>query len=147
MARETVSLARAMVIAAVIVGASGCQEETPLAPSPGAMAPPLTAESFIGTIGAGGTAFYSFNVPVEGPVSFTLLQYREDGQDTTKVAMMGLGVPAGTTCIVASSVTTAAGGRPQFTQVVPPSIYCVRITDPGQLEGTGEFLINIVRPK
>ena len=136
-----------MALAAAIVGASGCDEEAPAGPSPGAMTPPLIAESFSGTIGEGGTAFYSFNVPVEGPVSFTLLQYRENGQDTNKVTMMGLGVPAGTTCIVASSVTTAAGTRPQFTQVVPPSIYCVRVTDPGQLEGTGAFLINIVRPK
>lgn len=147
MARKVVSLARIMIMAAAIVGASACQEEAPVTPSPGANTPPLTAESFIGTIGAGGSAFYSFNVPVEGPVSFTLLQYREDGQDTTKVAMLGIGVPAGTTCIVASSVTTAAGTRAQITQVVPPSIYCARITDPGQLEGSGDFLINIVRPK
>ena len=142
--------AAGLALAAVlsIVGLTGC-EEAPLAPSPGSKAPPLMIETFSGSLGVGGSAFYSFNVPVEGPVSFTLLQYRstESGQDTDKVASIGLGVPAGTTCVVASAVTTKAGNTPQLNQTVPPSIYCMRITDPGQLEGSASFLINIAHPR
>jgi hypothetical protein len=136
----------ALVIATMLGG--GC-DEADLPTSPGSAAPPLLIETFTGTLAAGGTAFYSFNVPVTGPVSLTLLQYRsvESGSDTDKVATMGIGVPAGTTCIVASAVTTKAGNSPQFTQTVSPSIYCVRITDPGQLEGAATFMINIAHPK
>ena len=144
-------LARAAVImatlSAIIVGA-GCDEAEPPT-SPDSVSPPLLIETFTGSIPVGGTASYSFNVPVSGPVSLTLLQYRsvETGSDTDKVASMGIGVPAGTTCIVASAVTTKAGTSPQFKQSVTPSIYCVRITDPGQLEGAASFMINIAHPK
>jgi hypothetical protein len=144
---------RAAGLAALALAASavlaGCEGDAALAPSPGSMSPPLVVETFGGSIPVGGTAFYSFNVPVEGPVSFTLLQYRNaaDGADTDKVASIGIGVPAGTTCIVASAVTTKAGNSPQFSQTVPPSIYCVRITDPGQLENPATFLINIAHPR
>lgn len=138
----------AVVAVLSTVGLTGC-DEAPLAPTPGSNAPPLMIETFSGSLAIGGTAFYSFNVGAEGPVSFTLLQYRstESGQDVDKVASMGIGVPAGTTCIVASAVTTKAGNSPQFSQSVPPSIYCVRITDPGQLEGSASFLINIAHPR
>lgn len=137
----------AALVIATVVGA-GCDEAEPPT-NPGAVNPPLQIETFSGTLSAGGTAFYSFNVPVTGPVSFTLLQYRsvESGSDTDKVANMGIGVPAGTSCIVASAVTTKAGNSPQFQQTVTPSIYCVRITDPGQLEGSASFMINIAHPK
>lgn len=140
------SLAGIVVVAAAL--GAGCEEAEPPT-SPGAVSPPLMVESFAGTLAAGGSTFYSFNVPVTGPVSFTLLQYRNqsNGEDTDKVANMGIGVPAGTTCIVASAVTTKAGNSPQFSQTVSPSIYCVRITDPGQLEGAATFLINIAHPK
>jgi hypothetical protein len=144
-------LARAAVVTALVIataGAAGCDEAEPPT-SPGAVNPPLEIETFTGTLAVGGSAFYSFNVPVTGPVSFTLLQYRsvESGSDTDKVANMGIGVPAGTTCVVASAVTTKAGNSPQFQQMVTPSIYCVRITDPGQLEGSAAFTINIAHPK
>jgi hypothetical protein len=145
-------MVRVAGLAGMVVATSalvaGCDEAEPPT-SPGAVTPPLVVESFAGTIVSGGTAFYSFNVPVSGPVSLTLLQYRsqDTGQDTDKVANLGIGVPAGTTCLVASGVTTKAGNSPQFSQTVPPSIYCVRITDPGQLEGAATFLINIAHPK
>ena len=157
MSREVVKkgpiqrLARAAAVTTLVVATvfgAGCDEAEPPT-SPGAVNPPLMIETFTGSLPVGGTAFYSFNVPVTGPVSFTLLQYRrvEDGADTDKVANMGIGVPAGTTCIVASAVTTKAGNSPQFQQTVTPSIYCVRITDPGQLEGDASFMINIAHPK
>jgi hypothetical protein len=136
-----------LALATATVFAAGCDEDAPTAPvSP---TPPLLIETFSGTLATGGTAFYSFNVPVTGEVSFTLLQYRgvESGTDTDKVANLGIGIPAGTTCVVASAVTTKAGNSPQFAQVVTPSIYCVRITDPGQLEGAASFIINIAHPK
>jgi hypothetical protein len=136
-----------VLLMAAMLGAACDEAEPPT--NPGSLAPPLQIETFTGTLAVGGSAFYSFNVPVTGPVSFTLLQYRgvESGTDTDKVANVGIGIPAGTTCIVASAVTTKSGNSPQFEQTVTPSIYCVRITDPGQLEGAASFIINIAHPK
>jgi len=52
-------------------------------------------------------------------------------------------VPVGTDCAVNNSVDTAAGLTTQLTAPVTPDVYCVKISDIGNLTGPANFTIRI----
>ena len=139
---------RVVALVLLLVSAGACnKDESPVSPSDPAAIQPIVVESFTGTIGLLGSAFYSFTVPVTGNVSLLLHQLSEAGAASTAIMGLGLGVPRGTDCTVTSPAATGPGATAQVTSSVPAGVYCVRITDLGNLTAPATFAINIIRPR
>ncbi len=139
---------RVFAFVSLLAFVSACNGgESYTAPSDPAATQPITVESFTGTIGLLGSSFYSFTVPVAGNVSLLLHQLTESGSPSTAIIGIGLGVPRGTDCTVTSPSAGAAGATPQLTTSVQPGVYCVRISDLGNLTAPATFAVNIIRPR
>lgn len=132
-------------IAVLALTAAACEVDTssPLNPNPIGS---LTHESFTGTLPVGGSRFYSFTVPKEGAVLFTLLSLRVANVEVADRVVLGVGGPVGTGCSLRNSVTTGSGPNPQFQAQLTPGVYCVHIGDGGTLTAPAAFAINIARP-
>lgn len=107
----------------------------------------LSAENFAGTLVLGGTGFYSFTVPREGPISMTLLDLQEDGASSAAAISLGLGVPVGTGCSASTASTVPAGSTPQIIGTYSAGVYCARVEDVGNLSVPARFTVHIVRPQ
>ena len=139
---------RVFVLMLLLVSAAACnKDESPVSPSDPAAIQPIVVESFTGTIGLLGSSFYSFTVPTNGNVSLLLHSLSEAGAASTAIMGLGLGVPRGTDCTVTNPAATGPGATAQLTTSVPPGVYCVRITDLGNLTAPATFAINIIRPR
>ena len=138
------SLAFAITLAAAAVSA-GCDDE-PAAPSDVPIGVPIV-ESFVGTVGVNGSAFYSFTVPQQGFVSLMLISVTENGQASEARLGLNIGTPVGTGCTGAASVVTGAGTSTHLSQVYPAGVYCARVSDTGLLTGPVSFALNIARPR
>ena len=139
---------RVFALVILLASVSACNGgESYTAPSDPAATQPITVESFTGTLGLLGSSFYSFTVPVAGNVSLLLHQLTESGSASTAIIGIGLGVPRGIDCTVSSPAAGAAGATPQLTTSVPAGVYCVRISDLGNLTAPATFAVNIIRPR
>jgi hypothetical protein len=135
-----------LLAALSLISGTGC-DEPPTSTTP-SNNPGVTIESFSGTLVKGGSAFYSFVVPVEGSVSLTLLTLTIAGQPSTQAVTMGIGIPGGTTCRANAMVSVTAGPTPQVSNSnLLPAIYCAIVSDPNsELTADAAFSININRP-
>ncbi len=124
--------------------AVGC-DDGELAPSP--VTGPIAVESFIGTVAVGSSSFYSFTQPREGAVVLTLVQLTENGQPTAATVGLGIGTPLGVGCTAGISAAASPSGTPHLRQVMPPGVYCVKVSDTGQLTATASFALNIQHPR
>jgi len=133
------------VLALIVVAAAGaaCGGNSPTAPSTPTSSG--STENFTGSLPLQGSSFYSFTVATAETVSISLASLTAGGTGpaTTFVVRLGLGVPLGTDCSVNNSVDTAAGLTTQLTASVNPDIYCVKISDIGNLAGPMNFTIRI----
>ena len=133
------------VLALIIVAAAGaaCGGNSPTAPSTPTSSG--STQNFTGSLPLQGSSFYSFTVTTAETVSVSLASLTAGGSSSaaTSVVRLGLGVPLGTDCSVNNSVDTAAGLTTQLTASVNPDIYCVRISDIGNLPGPMNFTIRI----
>jgi hypothetical protein len=110
-------------------------------------ADPTIAEQFTGTIGANGSAFYSFEVTAYGTVNVTLHNVGGvTGVPDTVWVGLGIGVPDGTDCSTTTSLNTQAGPGPQVSSVLDVGTYCARIYDVGNLAAPTPFSVLIVHP-
>jgi hypothetical protein len=91
----------------------------------------------------GGSAFYSFNIAVNGTVNVTLNAVGGAGVPATVQLGLGIGTPAGVDCSVTSSVTAGAGTAPQLTGTFGPGLFCVRVYDVGNLPAPASFSVTI----
>ena len=135
------SLLVVLALAAVACG----DDDLPTEPSG-----PLTdlsiarVELFQGTIGPGGTAFYSFNVLADRGVAMMLASMVDATGAPVDVPMvLGFGVPQGTGCGVTRSITTRVALQAQIFNGTPIGTYCVNLADAGELRGTVTFSIRI----
>jgi len=139
-------VASGVLAVCVALVSSACDQSTPTNPQTPSN-PAMTVESFVGTLPKGGTVFYSFTVPVEGTVSFTLLSLTIGGVPSDLAISIGLGVPSGTTCRTSSTGPVTVGPTPQQANPVVPSVYCVNVVDLGTLTADANFALNINRPR
>jgi hypothetical protein len=124
--------------------ACGNDSAIPTTPAPTPAAPTIT-ERYAGTVGVGGTGFYSFSVTRFGTVNVTLRSI--SGVDGQGVAVgLALGVPAAFGCPSNVPVTASAGSDPQLTGVYEAGVYCVRLYDVGNLTGAATFDVTIAHP-
>lgn len=123
-----------------IVGA-GCQAETTL-PDYSIVSP--VTETFQGTLGVQGSSFYSFIIGNPDPVTVTLASLtKSSGSAVATSVKLGFGVPAGETCALTTSLTTASGLQAQVLQVASKGTYCVIISDAGGMTESLNFAIKI----
>lgn len=123
--------------------------DSPTSPSPSAPAvinPPSVSEVWENTLAVGATRFYSYSVALNGTVNITLASLTENGADSSAQVNIGWGTPSGTTCAVSSPSLVSAGAEPQVSTTSAPGVYCVSVSDPGNLTAPGAFRILIAHP-
>lgn len=132
------------------VGLSACgRNDTPTSPStpaPAPINPPSITEVWENTLAVGATRFYAYSVGQNGTVNITLERLTEGGADSGAQVSLGWGTPLGTGCSVSGPSLVSAGSEPQISTTAPPGIYCVRVSDPGNLTSPALFRILIAHP-
>ena len=133
----------ALLVAALAGAACGNGSQDVTAPSTSTSSG--STQTFSGNLALQGSSFYSFTVTTTETVSISLasLTANSVGPASTSVVRLGLGVPSGTGCSVNNSVDTAAGLTAQLTTSVNPDVYCVNISDIGNLTDPMNFTIRI----
>lgn len=129
---------------------AGCSDATtPTSPTdtttPTA-ASPIYSEEFNDTLPVGGAAFYSFTVTQYGTVNVSLTSVSGQYVPSTVTVGLGLGKPDAETCTTSSSISTQSGAGPQLTGTYDPGVYCVKVSDVGNLFSDATFAITIAYP-
>jgi hypothetical protein len=130
---------------------SGCSDDTPTSPTttdtttPTA-ASPTFSEEFIATVPVTGSAFYSFTVTQYGTVNVSLTSVSGQYVPSTVTIGVGLGKPEAETCVTTTSVSTQAGTGPQLSATYEPGVYCVKVSDVGNLFSDATFAVTIAYP-
>jgi hypothetical protein len=126
--------------------AAACGKDKPTSTTPTLTpAAPTVSEHYVGTIGVGGSGFYSFSVSKYGTVNITLNVV--SGADDPAVPVgLGLGSPGGFGCNATNTITTAAGSTPQLTGAYEAGVYCTRIYDVGNLTAPATLDVTIAHP-
>ena len=144
------TITRKLLAAAITLTVSACggnSSNSTTTPSPTIVATP-TPVLFEGTLVPGGFAFYSFTVSATGDAYVMLASVTGNpspGSESTVVLGLGLGTPLATDCTVTQSVLAQAGLQsPIVGSQLAPGIYCVRVSDIGNLKSTVNFAIRIV---
>jgi hypothetical protein len=125
------------LLLAALVGASACSSSTTPAVT--------TTEQFASRLQEKGSAWRSVDVPTAGDLTVQLVSVTQ----ANAVMNIGIGTIAGTQCVLASSIDTAAYAdavAPQLTRNVAVGTYCVRIADIGNLTQIIDFTISIGKP-
>lgn len=127
--------------------AVACGSSTPTSPStpaPLPVAPATISETYSSTLPVGASKFYSFSVVANGTVNLTLqtLTGPSIGSDVT--VELALGRPVGTGCSATTAVTVSTDtAAPHVTGTYLPGVYCVRVTDTGNLPAAASFAVLI----
>ena len=140
-------LARTLTCAAFAT--LGCSD-TPTSPSTttttAAVVEPTIIEDFGGTIGLGTSSFYSFTIVQAGTVQVTFSSVGGSNVPATVWMGLGIGQPSGEDCVTTNAINTQAGTSPQLTGTYASGVYCVKITDIGNLVAPARFAISIGHP-
>jgi hypothetical protein len=132
----------------MLVGA-GCSSSSTTSPTTTTATATTINEQFSGTLPVAGTAFYSFAINTAGSVTATLQGVSGAGVPPSVVLNMGIGTPAGTTCVAGSSSVQVVGSAGLSTVVTiseSPGTFCVLLADPGNLFAPASFSIAITHP-
>jgi hypothetical protein len=108
-------------------------------------APPLTTETFSGTLGVGATSFYPFTVAESGSVTATLVSIQGTGVPSTVQIRLGIGTPDDVGCNATTS-SLASSKAPVVTAAESPGAYCANVTDVGNLFAAADFVVTIAHP-
>jgi hypothetical protein len=111
-----------------------------------AAASPTYSEEFGDTLPVSGAAFYSFTVTQYGTVNVSLTSVSGTYVPSTVTLGLGLGKPDGETCATSSSISTQSGAGPQLTGTYDPGVYCVKVSDVGNLFSAARFVVTIAYP-
>ncbi len=142
-----------VALVAVVLAASACDKtETPTSATttpttaPTTAAAPAFTEEFAGTVPVSGSTFYSFSVTQYGTVNVTLT--RVGGAFVPPTVMLGLavGMPSAETCATTTSINTASGSAVQLAGAYAAGVYCVKVSDVGNLFAPANVLVTIAYP-
>lgn len=131
-----------------LLTAIGCSGDTPTSPTTTTptVASPEFSEDFAGTVDVGGSAFYSFTVTQYGTVNVSLTSVSGQYVPSTVTMGLGLGKPEAETCVTTSNISTQSGAGPQLTGTYDPGVYCVKVSDVGNLFSAAQFAVTIAYP-
>ena len=130
----------------------GCSDgDTPTSPTTtstttATAASPIYSEEFIDTVPVTGAVFYSFTVTQYGTVNVSLTSVSGQFVPSTVSLGLGLGKPDAETCATSSNITTQSGAGPQLTGTYEPGVYCVKVSDVGNLYAAARFAVTIAFP-
>ena len=83
---------------------------------------------------------------VSGMVNVTLVSIGGLSVAPDVMVSLGIGTPSGTSCSSSSPMTVSAGSAAQVTATEQPGVYCVKISDVGNLPAAADFTITIDHP-
>ena len=128
-----------LVFSAVLSGCGG--DTTPTTPTITRTSP--VTETFSSNLVVQGSVWRIVTAAQSGTLTATLTS---TSQPAAAVGV-ALGVRSiGTSCLLNSSVTAAAGSSPQLSAQVDAGDYCVKLFDVGALSTTMSFTLTIVYP-
>jgi hypothetical protein len=133
---------------------SACSHSTTTSPSATSSttttttpAAPTVSESFTGTLPVKGFEFFSFNIAANGTVNVTLNSVSGDMVPSTVQLGLGIGQPSGVDCSTTTNVTAGVtAAAPQVAGTFGPGLFCVRVSDVGNLFAPANFNITIAHP-
>jgi len=118
--------------------------------SPTETTPDTLTETFTGTLPVGGSAFYSFSIATAGTVTATVAGIGGDLVPSSVVVNLGIGTPTQFTCLATSPTSVQVTGTAQLPAQVSsseqPGVYCVIISDIGNLFAPASFTVTIDHP-
>lgn len=137
-----------------LLTAIGCSGNTPTSPTTTTStttttvtaASPAFTEEFIDTVAVSGSVFYSFTVTQYGTVNISLTSVSGQYVPSTVTMGLGLGKPDAETCATTQNITTQSGSGPQLTATYDPGVYCVKVSDVGNLYSAARFAVTIAYP-
>lgn len=109
-------------------------------------ASPIYFEEFTESLPVGGSVFYSFTVTQYGTVNVSLTGVSGQYVPSTVTVSIGLGKPEAETCTTTTSVSTQSGVGPQLTGTYDPGVYCVKVSDVGNLFSAARVAVTIGYP-
>jgi hypothetical protein len=136
-----------LMLTTVLAGASGCgNDDTPTAPTDSG--PTTTTEVWAGTLEVRGAGFFSFSVQSTGAtgITFGSLVDTRSGRPLETSVGLALGVPRREECELTTSITASPALTAQISTALNPGIYCVHISDVGNLRAAAAFGVRIVHP-
>lgn len=140
----------AFLVAALFASGCGSSSTTTDTTPTQTAAAPTSTENWSGTVPVGGSAFYSFNVSTYGTVNFNLLTVSGTNVPATITVGVGIGTPSGTTCSTTATTNvqanSTAGATPQLTSTYNPGLYCVLLSDVGNLAAPAKFTATVAHP-
>jgi len=110
------------------------------------IASPAFTEDFVATVPVSGSVFYSFTVTQYGTVNAMLTDVAGAYVPSTVTLGFGLGVPSGETCALTSSINTARSQSAQLSATYYPGVYCVMISDIGNLFSAASVAVTVAYP-
>jgi hypothetical protein len=139
----------ASMLLCLLAGLAGaaCGDSNSTSPSSTTTTPVETTELFSGTLSPRGSSFYSFSVTSTGTVSVTLASTASAriGPAGSSRLTIAFGAPSGFGCATTTAVDTTPGLSAQLTNGnTAAGIYCINVSDPGQLAADTLFVIRIV---
>lgn len=136
-----------IAVAALVVAGCGNTAESPTAPTTPSTAT-LRTGHFVGSLAAGETRFFSFTVAQAGTVTAMLASITSPRTGAAVDAALGFGIgrPAGTGCALSTSVNATPSLTAQLQQQAEAGIYCINVSDPGQLIGDVNFAVRFSYP-
>lgn len=126
---------------ALSLGAGGCSDDTPTAPTDTAVTTPV-ALTYTGVVGPGGSASRTFTAQLRGAATVSL-----DGINPPAALVLGLGIPRadGLGCLLARSSQAVAGDGTTVTANVDVGTFCVQVYAPSTAS-TVTFTVTLVHP-
>jgi hypothetical protein len=104
------------------------------------------SEQFTAVVAVGGSRFYSFTTSTYGTINATLDSVSGDFVPATVMVNLGIGQPSGTDCLTTTSLNTASGSSVQVTGAFEAGVYCVKVTDIGNLYGPAAATVTVAYP-
>jgi hypothetical protein len=140
----------ALFLVLALAVSAGCDKKSSSATSPTTTVTTTapTTVYFTGTLSAKGTAFYSFTVGSVGQIAVLYASAVDTGTSVTRTSRrLTIGVPKGTGCGAITTATATPGFSSQVKASVASGIYCVAITDAGDVTGDVDYTVRIVYPQ
>src|SRR5262245_58571311 len=145
---KTRVFAVSLLIASLLVSACGKSASTTSPTSTSTNTDSLT-ETFNGTLPVGGSAFYSFSLATAGTVTATLANIGGDDVPPSVMVNLGIGTLSQFNCSTTPTqvqVSGTAGVPASVTASEQPGVFCVLISDLGNLFAPANFTVTINHP-
>lgn len=149
---RSASTARLACAAALLATATASCSSGPAAPTISTPASSTTiTEIFSSTLAVGGNRSYAFSIAGSGTTTATLTSIGGAGVPDTVIVNLSIGSPGSTGCLPSNTaqvqVSGDAGVTTQVTSTLSnPGVYCVGVSDVGNLFAPATFTVQIDHP-